>query len=110
MKNIYLVLCILGFVLPYSQFIPFFLENGLDLNLFFQELFANQISSFFALDFLISCLVFWIFIFWEGSRLKLQYLWIYLVANLTIGLSFAFPLFLLIRSRKIDEADAIEVR
>ena len=103
MKIIYLILCLLGFVLPYSQFIPFILENGLELKLFFQELFANQISSFFAMDILVSSLVLWTFVFWEGSQLKMRNLWVYLVANLLIGVSFALPLFLLMRSRQIEK-------
>ncbi len=103
MKTIYIILCILGFVLPYSQFIPFLLENGLDLNLFFQELFINNISSFFAMDLIVSSLVLWTFVFWEGSRLKMGYLWIYIVGNLAIGVSFALPLFLLMREKQIEK-------
>ncbi len=103
MKTIYIILCILGFVLPYSQFIPFLLENGLDLNLFFQELFINKISSFFAMDLIVSSLVLWTFVFWEGSRLKMGYLWVYIVGNLTIGVSFALPLFLLMREKQIEK-------
>ncbi|MDJ0726721.1 MAG: DUF2834 domain-containing protein [Prochloraceae cyanobacterium] len=103
MKIIYIILCIVGFVLPYSQFVPFLLENGLDLNLFFQELFINKISSFFAMDLIVSSLVLWTFVFWEGSRLKMGYLWVYIVGNLTIGVSFALPLFLLMREKQIEK-------
>jgi len=107
MKTIYSILCILGFVLPYSQFIPFLLENGLDLNLFFQELFINKISSFFAMDLIVSSLVLWTFVFWEGSRLKMKYLWVYIVGNLTIGVSFALPLFLLMRQKQLDRSASL---
>jgi hypothetical protein len=47
LQTIYLTLCILGFVLPYSQFVPFLAEYGLDFKLFFEQLFTNRISSFF---------------------------------------------------------------
>ena len=43
----YLLLCVLGMVLPYSQFVPWVLSQGLDMRLFFRELFANRISGFF---------------------------------------------------------------
>jgi Terpene cyclase DEP1 len=33
-KNTYLFLCVLGFVIPYSQFVPWVMENGLRLGLF----------------------------------------------------------------------------
>ena len=104
LRNIYLLLCLLGFALPYSQFIPFLTEYGLNLNLFFEQLFANRISAFFAMDLLISSIVFWVFLYWEGSRLKMSNLWVYLVCNLAVGLSLGFPLFLLMRQRKLDQA------
>ncbi len=102
LQIIYVVLCILGFVLPYSQVIPFVIENGLDLKIFFQQLFVNQISTDFGMDVFVSSLVFWVFVFWEGWRLKMRYLWIYVASNLIVGLSLGLPLFLLMRHRQID--------
>ena len=102
MSPMYLVLAIAGFVLPYSQLIPFFIEHGFDLSLLWSQLFANQISTDFAFDLIVSSIVFWIFVFREGTRLGLKYLWIYVVLNLVIGLSFALPLFLWMRSRHLE--------
>ena len=99
----YLVLCILGTALPYSQFIPFLLEKGLNINAFFGQLFANQISGFFGMDVIVSSVVFWLFVFSEGSRLKMKNLWIYITTNLLVGVSLGLPLFLLIRQRKLEE-------
>ncbi|HEY9848440.1 MAG TPA: DUF2834 domain-containing protein [Leptolyngbyaceae cyanobacterium] len=103
LQSTYLILCILGIALPYSQFIPFLLENGLDLPLFFEQLFINRISGFFGLDVVVSSLVLWIFVWIEGSRLKMQNLWIYIASNLLVGVSLALPLFLLMRQRKLEE-------
>jgi Terpene cyclase DEP1 len=36
-KNTYLFLCVLGFVIPYSQFVPWVMENGLQLGLFLPQ-------------------------------------------------------------------------
>ena len=99
MQIIYIVLSIVGFVLPYSQFLSFVADNGLDLSLFFEQLFTNQISSFFAFDVFVSSVVFGIFVFREGRRLQMKFIWIYVVLSLTVGLSFALPVFLLRRSR-----------
>ena len=99
MQIIYIILSISGFILPYSQFLSFVADNGLNLSLFFEQLFANQISSFFAFDVFVSSIVFWVFVFREGKRLQMNFLWIYIVLSLTIGLSFALPMFLLMRSR-----------
>ncbi|MDJ0571645.1 MAG: DUF2834 domain-containing protein [Pleurocapsa sp. MO_192.B19] len=106
MQSVYFILSIIGLVLPYSKFISFIAANGLDLQLFWTQLFANQISSFFALDLLISVVVFWIFVFREGTKLQMKFLWLYIVLDLLIGLSFALPLFLFVRSRKIDKAQS----
>jgi len=103
LQNIYILLCLLGFVLPYSQFIPFLSEHGLNLRLFFEQLFVNRISAFFAMNLLIPFIVFWIFLYWEGSRLKMSNLWVYVVCNLAVGLSLGFPLFLLMRQRKLEQ-------
>jgi Terpene cyclase DEP1 len=99
---IYLLLCILGFVLPYSQLIPFVLQYGLDINLFIEQLFANKISGFFGMDVIVSSLTFWPLIFWEGTRLKMQNLWVYVLCNLLVGVSFGLPLFLLMRQRQLE--------
>ena len=101
MPLVYLVLSIVGFALPYWQLIPFFTDNGLNLPLFWSQLFANQISSDFAFDLFVSSVVFWIFVFREGTRLHLKFLWVYIVLNLVVGLSFALPLFLWVRSRHL---------
>lgn len=103
LQTTYLILCILGTILPYSQFVPFLIENGLDLKLFFEQLFINRVSSFFGMDLIVSSLVFWFFVFWEGSRLGMKNLWIYIASNLLVGVSLGLPLFLLIRQRKLEE-------
>lgn len=100
----YLGLCIVGTILPYSQFIPFLREHGLDLSLFFQQLFANKISAFFGLDVIVSSLVLWVFIYSEGARLRMRRLWVYVACNLLVGVSLALPLFLLMREFKLDES------
>ncbi len=102
LQGLYLLFCVLGLALPYSQFIPFIIEHGLDIRLFFEQLFANKISGFFGMDLFISSLVLWIFVYTEGSRLKMRMLWIYIVSNLVVGVSLALPLFLLMRQRQIE--------
>jgi hypothetical protein len=92
--------CILGTILPYSQFIPFLMEHGFDFQLFSEQLFINKISSFFGIDLIVTSLIFWVFVFIEGRRLEMKNLWIYIVSNLLVGVSLALPLFLLMRERK----------
>ncbi|RUR84932.1 DUF2834 domain-containing protein [Chlorogloeopsis fritschii PCC 9212] len=103
LQGIYLILSILGLTLPYSQFISFLLEHGFDIKLFLEHLFANRISAFFGMDVFISALVLLMFVFWEGTRLKMKFLWVYIVSTLTVGVSFGLPLFLLMRQRQLEK-------
>ena len=101
---VYLILSIAGTILPYSQLIPFVRENGLDTTLFVQQLFANRVSGFFGLDVIVSSMVLWVFVYSEGSRLRMRHLWVYIFANLLVGVSLGLPLFLLAREAKLDSA------
>ena len=97
MKRLYLFLAVIGFVLPYYFFVSFLIENGFDLTLLFDQLFANDISTFFAVDLIITAIVFLIFMVQESRRYQMGNRWVYIVATLVVGPSFAFPLFLYFR-------------
>jgi hypothetical protein len=105
-RHFYLICCVLGLVLPYSQFVPWLLEHGLNVALFSRELFANRISAFFALDVIVSAIVLILFIQGEGKRLRLGLLWLPTVGTLLVGVSFGFPLFLFLRQVTLDRAAA----
>ena len=62
MRTLYLILAILGAVVPYAFFIPFFAEHGIDLAGFVGALFANGAAGGFTADLLITSVVFWLFI------------------------------------------------
>jgi hypothetical protein len=101
-KNMFLILCILGAALPYSQFVPWLLENGLNVSLFVQQLFANRISAFFAWDVLISAVVVVSFVRRESKRSGVRLVWLPILGVLTIGVSFGLPLFLYLRERTLE--------
>ena len=103
-KNIYLALAFIGLLVPYYFLFKFLAANGLDIPLLIQQLFANNISTFFAVDLVISIIVFWVYLFAEANKLQMKNLWLYLLASLTVGLSFALPLFLYFRERKLEMA------
>ena len=102
-KHAYLILCILGFALPYSQLVPWVLENGLHLRFFAQQLFANRIGGFFGLDVLVSAIVLFRFVNYEGKRLGMRRLWAPIVATLLVGVSLGFPLFLYLRELALED-------
>jgi hypothetical protein len=96
-KNLYLLLSVLGFLLPYSQFVPWVAANGLRMPLFFSELGANRISMFFGWDVIVSAVVLLAFMRIERARKPVKHWWIPIVGTLLVGVSFGFPLFLYLR-------------
>jgi hypothetical protein len=101
-RHFYLVCCVLGLLLPYSQFVPWLLEHGLNVTLFCRELFTNRISSFFAMDVIVSAIVLLWFIQSEGKRLPVRRLWLPTIGTLIVGVSFGLPLFLFLRQATLD--------
>jgi Terpene cyclase DEP1 len=101
-KNLYLLLSLIGLVLPYWFFFNFLSANGLNASLLVQQLFANSISTFFAVDLIISTIVFWIYMVREAINLQMKNWWLYILASLTVGLSFGLPLFLYFRERQLE--------
>lgn len=102
-RTLYLALCVAGVVLPYSQLIPFLSEHGLDLRLFFDQLFSNRIGGFFGWDVIVSSAVLWVFVLVEGRRAGVKP-WAPLAASLAVGVSLGLPLFLYLRERRLEEA------
>jgi Protein of unknown function DUF2834 len=105
-RHFYLVCCVLGLILPYSQLVPWLLDHGLNITLFYRELFANRISAFFAMDVIVSAIVLIWFIQSEGRRLRVRLLWLPTVGTLVAGVSFGFPLFLFLRQMALDRTAA----
>src|SRR5712692_4382625 len=102
LKTIYLVLCLLGAVLPYWQFVPWLVENGLNMPLFFQQLFANHIGAFFGMDVFVSAAALLVFVRSEGSRLGVAGRWLPVIAVLAVGVSLGLPLFLYLRDYNLE--------
>lgn len=104
-KYVYLLLCVVGIVLPYSQFVPWLIENGLDLPLLVDELFSTQIGAFFGLDVIVSAAVLFVFIYFDGRRLAMRRLWMPAIGTLLVGVSFGLPLFLYMREVALEDAN-----
>jgi Terpene cyclase DEP1 len=101
-KTIYLILCFLGLILTYWQFVPWVAQNGLNMSLFLHQLFANRISAFFGMDVFVSAGALLVFMRTEASRLRIPSRWLAVIALVLVGVSLALPLFLYLRERKLD--------
>jgi len=104
----YAGLCVLGTILPYWEFVRFLQESGLHFGLFWEQLFVNRVSSFFALDVLVSSLVVVAFVRIEGQRVGVRHRWAPMVALITVGVSLALPLFLWMREAHLERPSAGE--
>src|SRR5687768_9310815 len=99
LKTAYLLLCIVGTVLPSWAFIPWFLENGMNIPLFIEQMFPNRVAAIFSIDVLISSVVLWVFVLTEGRRSQVPHLWAPILGNILAGVSSGLPLFLYLRER-----------
>lgn len=103
MKIIYIILCVLGTILPLTQFVPWLFSNGFAVRLLIEEASSSQIAAFAWLDVLVSAIVVFAFIFYEGRHLGMKYLWVPVIGLITIGVSLALPLFLFLREQHLSK-------
>ena len=107
LRHVYLFLFIVGTLLPFSQFVPWIWANGLNLPLFFTELFSTKIGGLFGLDVFVSAVVLIVFAAFEAVRLKMRdrpiILMFVFLATFCAGVSSGFPLFLYLRQKYIED-------
>ena len=102
LRHLYAAFCLPGAVLPWVLLVPWFSAHGLNVPVFFRSLFANGVSSAFAIDLILTLLVVCAFVLSEGRRLGVRHLWAPIAACLAIGVSFGLPLFLYQRQARLD--------
>jgi hypothetical protein len=95
-NHIYLLLALIGALIPYFHFGPWLLEHGLDMRLFFRQVHANRVSEFFAADVVVSAAVVLIFLIYERRKLHGLW-WVPLLALLIFGVSVSLPVLLYLR-------------
>lgn len=100
MPVIYILLSIIGTVLPLSQFVPWLSVHGLNIPLLLQQATSSNIAAFAWADVLVSGIVVIVFIVAEGRRLGMRRLWLPL-SCIAVGPSLALPFFLFLRERHL---------
>jgi hypothetical protein len=104
MKTFYLILAVVGAVLPYVFFAQHFSSQGFGLSAFVAALFANPAAGGFTADLLFTSFVFWAFMFQQRSRSKGPNPALFVALNLLIGLSCALPAYLYAREQTATDA------
>lgn len=105
-RSVYLSLCFLGLLVPNSLFYPWLIDHGPNPRRFVQDMFANGVSAFFAVDVVLSALALGAFVLVESARLRLDRRWIPIAATVLVGVSLGLPLFLYRRQVHLDRAAA----
>ncbi len=103
MRTSYLVLAIVGAVVPYVFFTPLILEAA-PIGVWLELMLANNASRGLTGDLLVSSVVFWVLVYREAKVHGMRRWWAYVLVNLGIGLSCALPLFLYVREGKATTA------
>jgi magnesium-transporting ATPase (P-type) len=102
-KTIYLVLAVIGFILPYYFIFKFYTSNKLTTLAALAQVTALDWGALIAADLTISVLAAWTFYYHEAARLGMKNWWFYLLATMLVGLSFSLPLFLYFRERQLEK-------
>lgn len=99
MKNLYLFLAIIGFIAPSVLVLMESVETG-NFLLYanpvhtFEQMFANRISSIFAIDLLFAVLVFFIWTYSLRNKIGASKVYLTWILTMLFGLAGGFPLFL----------------
>ena len=108
MKKLYLLLAIIGYIVPNALMLIESVENK-NILLWTKPdetvtaLFINRISTIFAIDLLYAVAVFFIWAMVEGKRLGMPKPWKYIILTLLFGLAGTFPLFLWAREKQLEK-------
>ncbi len=98
---VYGVLCVLGTLLPFSQFLPWLTNNGPNLLLAVQQISGDQLSAFAWLDVIVSAVALIFFILIEGRHIGMKHIWLPIAGTCLVGVSLGLPLFLLMRHKHL---------
>jgi hypothetical protein len=95
----YLILAIVGAVVPYLFFVPWLVEHGLNIKLMLTELFSTRMGAFFGSDVLVSAVALLSFIRRDGAARDVSLRWVSMLATCLVGVSCGLPLYLFLRER-----------
>ena len=99
MKKLYLLLTVIGPIVPYFFFFQFIQAEGINISAFVSALFVNGAAGGFTADVLLSSFIFWLFMFKQVKESNGPKPYLFIVLNLAIGLSCALPAYLYAREK-----------
>jgi amino acid permease len=101
--GVYATISAVALVATWSQNLAYLHSPGGFLTSFLGDLKVNAASRSITVDILLFFLAAAIFMVREARRLRVPYVWAYIVGGMLIAISVTFPLFLIARERKLAE-------
>lgn len=101
-EKIYAALAVIGAIAPWYFNLQFFADPPAGMG-FVEALWVNAATSSFTVDLTVACLAFLVWMFAESRRLGMRYAWAYFFLTFLVAFACAFPLFLLMRERRMRE-------
>ncbi len=106
-ERVYVILAAAGLVLTWYHNLNFLMETGsVDIRDFILACFVNHASASIAWDVSIAAATFLTWSYVEARRLQMPRWWLMPVLTLGVALAFAFPLFLLLRERRLKSVSS----
>ena len=94
MKKLYLILCVLGIILPYYHLINFLQNNQWSMDGFWNDIFYGTHSvSMITMDLTVAASTFMIYLIYQYKSKKIK-ISKYIICLFVVGFSLAFPLYL----------------
>ena len=105
---LYAILTVMGTVGTWYYNLQFMNEVGMDAGAmaFLEASMANAASSSMTIDILVAAGAGMLFFTAEGRRLGIRHIWAYMLFSCVIAFAAMFPLFLLVRERRLAELTA----
>lgn len=106
MKKIYLLLSIIGFIIPSVLVAIESVETG-NILLYtnpiatIEGMFSNRISTIFMIDLLFAVMVFFVWTYVDGKKTGVKNLGLVWVLTMLLGLAGGFPLYLYLKEKTI---------
>lgn len=101
---VYATLTAVGLVATWYFNLAFMAESGgsFDVADFVAATYANSASSSISNDLAVGTLAFLVWSFHEARRLAMRHWWAYVLLTFTVAFACSFPLFLLMRERRLE--------
>lgn len=96
-RTFYILMAIVGTIVPWYFFGGFIGQNGLDLIAFDKALFVNGASAGVTADILITAMVFWAWSYRDAATKGIKGWWLVIPATLLVGVSLGLPMYLAMR-------------